>query len=288
MFGFGSEEYWRDRKLFQELGGVEFEDPSEELQNSYEEAVEEVETFTGREFDEVPRLKVVSDDSRRDLFEDGVYFPNTNTVVFNDENMKAVDPSRDYDFEPMQVMSDVLAEMTPKDVLLEELVHGMQDQQMGVTRYQHGPREAFNRWLPGGDETEQADFATEGFADYVTDYLGNSSIDMTEASIHIANDQKDQAQSGGIISRFTNRRQAKLADASLDHATERYLGHLYFKAVEQEEGIEEVMDRAFDSTPGYQDLDEVIQTVEDSTVERDEEIYEFARDYVWSQKGPGS
>jgi hypothetical protein len=288
MFGFGEERYWRNRKLFKELGGVDVEEPPEDLEQTYEEAVEEVETFTGREFVETPRLRVVSDDSRRDLFEDGVYFPNTNTVVFNEENMNSAEHSQDHEFEPMNVMSRQLESMTPKDVLLEELVHGMQDQQMGVTQYDHGPRETVSGWFESEDKPEQPDFLTEGFADYVTDYLGNKSIELTEASVRVSAAQKQRAEERGLLSKMLDRQSGKLADASLEHTAERYLGHLYFKAIEQEEGVEGVMERAFDNTPGYDDLNEVIETVEYSDIDRDEEVYVFSRDYLWSQKGPSS
>lgn len=278
--GFLDEGFWQSKTVRDHLDGVRLEQPDEEILEDYQEAVEDVEVFTGSEFEEVPELFVIPEDSPRELYEDGVYFEDANAIIFNPRNINAVreQVQPDVDWEPVRNYHEKIQEVNGKDVMREELTHGLQDQKTGVTNFEHSAVDNFSRRLGLRKVPEQPEFPTEGFADYVTSYLGNQSIELTEASVHLAGEKKVQEEknrSGGA---------SEATDSVLNHVTERYVGHLFYKAVEEQEGIDGVMNEAFNPR-GYDDLDEVFRKIEESNIVRDEEVYEFSRLHMEDRYG---
>lgn len=278
--GFLDEDFWQSKTVRDHLEGVRLEEPDEEILEQYQEAVDDIKVFTDTEFEEVPELFVVAEDTPRELYEDGVYFEDANAIVFNPHNLRAVEEemSQETEWEPLKTYQNQIQSLTGKDVLLEELTHGLQDQKTGVTNFEYGAVDNLSRRLSLRKIPEQAEFPTEGFADYVTSYLRNQSIELTESSIHLAVGKKFQEENEG----FTG--SSKATDSTLDHVTERYVGHLFYKAVEGQDGIDEVMAEAFDPR-SYDELGEVFDKIEESDVERDEEVYEFSRLYLEDQHG---
>jgi hypothetical protein len=277
------EEYWRGRSLRSNMEGVRLEDPDEELEATYREAVDDIETFTGREFVEVPDLQVVAGDSPRQLFEDGVYFEDSNSIVLDPSNIER-DAVSESGWKPLDFLGEKMSEFEEEDILLEELAHGIQDQHNGVTNYEHGPRENLKRWAGLENGSRQAEFASEGFADYVTGYLGKQNLEITGAAVKVSKMMKDQEeQQGWLTGKLSGR--PEVGGMSLDHTTERYIGNLFYRALEHQEGHEAVMETALDSPPHYGNLGEVFQMIEGADISRDQEIYEFAKQHTKEKYG---
>jgi hypothetical protein len=67
---------------------MKVQEPDDEQAVLYEEAVEEVETFMGRDFGEVPEL-LITDESENPDF-DAFYMPYRNKILFNPKNLERV------------------------------------------------------------------------------------------------------------------------------------------------------------------------------------------------------
>ncbi|MFB6216186.1 MAG: hypothetical protein ABEJ72_04350, partial [Candidatus Aenigmatarchaeota archaeon] len=59
---------------------------------------------------------------------------------------------------------------------------------------------------------------------------------------------------------------------------------LFYEAVSEEGGVDAVMEEAFDPRD-YSELEEVFKTIEASSIDYDEEVYEFSKLYLDQEKG---
>lgn len=110
---------------------MKVQEPDDEQAELYEEAVEEVDTFIGRDFEEVPEL-LITDESENPDF-DAFYMPYRNKILFNPKNLEKVRNQEENEDAPeyLKNFREVLTSVDERTAFIEELIHAKQDQEFG-------------------------------------------------------------------------------------------------------------------------------------------------------------
>ena len=260
--------------------GVYLEEPNDHLQNLFEEAVSEVETFTGKEFVEIPEFKVVSEDSTRIPAEEGIYFEDSNSIIYNPQGQTSKSQGlEEGEWEVWNTYLRGVQQIDEKDVILEEVGHALQDQQTEATNFNRSGNYFIKRKLGMESIPDLPEEYTEGFMDFMVSYLGNRELETTQAELMVnANIKLQEDQQKSALSKIMPSQQSDLADRGFNHTLNRYVGHLYFKALSEEEGLDTALETAFDPQK-YVERDQMFETIQSANLDYDETTYRLAKRY---------
>ncbi|EGQ43669.1 MAG: hypothetical protein J07AB43_16600 [Candidatus Nanosalina sp. J07AB43] len=255
---------------------MKLQEPDEEQLELYEEAAEEVEIFIGRDFEEVPELFITDESENPDF--DAFYMPYRNKVLFNPKHMEAIrDQEEDKDVpEYLKEFQEASTSIDERAALIEELIHAKQDQEFGYN-FTNWANDQIWGLLGSEKRMAQADYATEGFADFAISFLTDHTLEESEtyleSTIQVAEDGKPSP-----ISKVPFMG-SDIIQKGLDHTVQRYVGHLFYRSFNEEHSLEETLDLAFDP-PHYEDLSEVFQTIEEGTIDYSEDLLEYAENHM--------
>lgn len=276
-----SENLWRKKLLKMNTKGISLEEPGESLQNVFDEAVSDVEIFMDSEFEEVPEFKVVSEESRGNPIWEGIYLNDSNSVIFNP--LGALSKSKnlkiDDEYEAWNTYIEGMQSLNEKDVLLEELGHALQDQRTGATNFDRSGSYYIKRKIGLEKIPSYPDVFSEGFMDFVVCYLGNRELETTQAEVLVHADLKYRNEQKGALSKLMPSKQGIIAEKGLDHSIDRYFGHLYYKSLAEEGGIDSVLETAFNPEM-YPNEEEMFEKIQSSKVNFDNETYRIAQGYT--------
>jgi hypothetical protein len=158
---------------------MKVQEPDDKKLELYKQTVDEVETFTGEDFGEVPEL-LITDESENPDF-DAFYMPYRNKILFNPKNIERLRNREENKDAPeyLKNFQEAVSSVDGRTALIEELAHAKQDQEFGF-----GLTDWINdqvwRLLGSDKRMMQADYATEGFADFTISFLTDHSLEDSE------------------------------------------------------------------------------------------------------------
>lgn len=255
---------------------MKIKQPDEKQAELYEEAVKEVETFIGSDFEEIPELMIADEKENPDF--DALYMPYRNKILFNPKNLEKIRNQEENENVPeyLKNFQEALTSVDERTAFIEELIHAKQDQEFG-----YNFTDWFNDqfWGLFGSEKRmaQADYATEGFADFAISFLTDHSLEDSETYLESTIRVTDNVEPS-VLSKIPLLG-SDMIQQGLDHTVQRYIGHLFFRSYNENHSFEETLDLAF-NPPHYEDLPEVFETIEDGTVDYSEDLFGYAENHM--------
>lgn len=203
----------------------------EEIIDHATSVYEDIQTFTGEEYDETPGLVIGN-------------LPGVPAVYQNAEHDVAVDialPSKE-DYERV------------RSLIVEEYAHALQ---------------ADGRRENSGEPVVMESWDTEGFAHWTADHLTDFSMkDYREEQLESLEELVDNSRVGvesiEQIPEFL-REEGKYEESGFQRHIEAYAGLSYFEAFNNENGFDATVQEALRPKDG--ELDNMLETIEDSTIE---------------------
>jgi hypothetical protein len=220
---------------------------------------------------------LITDESENPDF-DAFYMPYRNKILFNPKNLERIRNQEQNEDAPeyLKNFREVLTSVDERTAFIEELIHAKQDQEFGYNFTDWANDQV---WGFFGSEKRmtQADYATEGFADFAISFLTDHSLEDSETYLESTIQAAENAQPS-VLSKipFIG---SDMIQQGLDHTVQRYIGHLFYRSFNEDHSFEETLDLAF-NPPHYEDLPEVFQTIEEGTVDYSEDLFEYAESYM--------
>lgn len=259
---------------------MKVKEPREELQKIYEESVQDVETFTGSNFKEIPDFYEPADNEKTNF--DGFYSPYRNMIIIDTEQMEKLQKQKAHNpNEPEYVKEfrEAMMSVGEREAITEELLHAKQDQEFGYNFFNF-INDQFWGLIGSNKGLSQADYATEGFADFGLSYLTDHSLESTEQQLEATIEFRENFEPG-LLSKLPLIG-GNMVERGHEHLCERYVGHLFYRSFNEDHSLDETLDLAFDP-PHYGDLPEVFDRIEQSDVNYNDSLYEHAENHLREQ-----
>lgn len=246
------------------------EEKNERLQQiieTVEKAGQDVQIFLGQDFEKKPGLTIREAEELEGKNVDvqnppAGYNSLKHSVIFA-ENTPQVDKMYAEDGK-IEEEGDFLYSLS-----VEEMTHAIQAEKLGLTGFKGKAKSIIGKYSSSFNDMPK--FDAEGFASWTSDNLSNFSKwnyrEQQLQEIHdTTNEELAEQADIDLSTNFGQFQLDTLRENMVKRPVEAYTGHAYYKALNQQEQLDAVVEEGLTPTR-REDIDQILETIEESTVE---------------------